>query len=554
MTLPFNKDELLAAIDKHFPYKTFNPGQKEAIAFAAINLAAGKKHVILELPTGIGKSIVATTLHRVLREIYDKKWRTAIITATKGLQDQYLMEDKKIISIKGSTNYSCAHHGNSVSYGTTECKKLIFSGKCNPKLSCDYVKTRDVWLRLAPLRMTNTAYQVRSPASFIGVPDESRVNLTIIDECHSLDQVIVDSASLEVRLEDSQKASSNSDFSTLNAYGKFIEAMSRLEVGKTYDYKVDAEFTSVLDTYFQDLDRVMCEAEEALLKANAAGKSAEADSISLFIESFAGLHSQLSNVKSGSTWIFEKYEYTQYVQLVPLFANQVSEYAIFSKSDQFVHMSATICGAKEYMKTLGVNPDEAVYLSKPNPIPIENRKVYALNSVKVSGNVDYASLTKVVDSIIEKHAITGNQNGVIHTVSFALANSIVDASKYKKAMTVSNTRQDILNTLKRKTGVVVLSPSIETGYDFKGDMSRFQIIAKVPFEYLGSHYVAENMRRSPKWYARRAVLRIVQACGRSVRGVDDWATTYVLDSNFTRLYDENQDLFPDWFKEAVVFV
>ena len=42
----------------------------------------GKKEIHIRKD---GKSIVATTLHRVLREIYDKKWRTAIITATKGL-------------------------------------------------------------------------------------------------------------------------------------------------------------------------------------------------------------------------------------------------------------------------------------------------------------------------------------------------------------------------------------------------------------------------------------------------------------------------------------
>lgn len=54
-------------IDEHFPFEKFNPGQKEAIDFAVTNLVAGKKHILMELPTGIGKSAIATTVHRVMR-------------------------------------------------------------------------------------------------------------------------------------------------------------------------------------------------------------------------------------------------------------------------------------------------------------------------------------------------------------------------------------------------------------------------------------------------------------------------------------------------------
>lgn len=60
-----------------------------------------------------------------------------------------------------------------------------------------------------------------------------------------------------------------------------------------------------------------------------------------------------------------------------------------------------------------------------------------------------------------------------------------------------------------------------------------------------------NADRDPKWYARKAVVRLVQAAGRAVRGMDDYATTYVIDSNFSRLYLENRELFPAWFQDAV---
>ena len=37
-----------------------------------------------------------------------------------------------------------------------------------------------------------------------------------------------------------------------------------------------------------------------------------------------------------------------------------------------------------------------------------------------------------------------------------------------------------------------------------------------------------------RWYNWQTALRLVQACGRSIRSKDDWAKTYILDSAFDR--------------------
>ena len=44
---------------------------------------------------------------------------------------------------------------------------------------------------------------------------------------------------------------------------------------------------------------------------------------------------------------------------------------------------------------------------------------------------------------------------------------------------------------------------------------------------------------------------IVQMTGRGVRSADDWAITYVLDSQFTKNVWRNKFLFPEWWREAV---
>jgi Rad3-related DNA helicase len=213
-------------------------------------------------------------------------------------------------------------------------------------------------------------------------------------------------------------------------------------------------------------------------------------------------------------------------------------------------MSATICGHDAYIKSLGIKREECEFIDLANPIPVENRLVRSLSAIKVSGDYDRVRLAELVDKIIDRHP---NQNGIIHTVSFALAEDIVKYSKNKKKMLVSNNRDEIVSRLmKFNSGTVILSPSIEQGYDFPGDMSRFQIIAKVPFLALGDPHTKLNLERHPEWYARKAILRLVQASGRSVRGVDDFASTYIIDSNLDMLIRRNRDLFPSWYLDSLV--
>lgn len=545
--MTFTKEQLIESIEKNFQHKTFNPGQKEAIAFAVLNLVKGKEHVILELPTGIGKSAVATTVHKVLRDLHDNTWRSTIITSTKGLQDQYVMEDKKIFSLKGKNNYPCAHTPG-VTYGTPACSKTTNSGGCTPFADCEYVKKREFFLKHAPLRLTNTSFHIKAPPGMIAAVTEptSIANLLVIDECHALDQNLVDSATIDLHADEiKQTLDSVSGFNCSNFFAAFNVEFEKYDDGQVLSNEEIREHAATL---IGKLDGVVSEINEEL--QNGSNRKDKLVLLKESIQQYISVFCAITVQKKGE-WIIEEYIFSQHIKLVPLYAYQVAHHGIFSKCKQFIHMSATICGPNEYMKTLGLNPDNCAYLSMPNPIPVDNRKIYALNALKVSGQFDQTRMAEVIDRIVSKHT-SDSQNGIIHTVSFQLAEAIKKASKNKKRMIVSNQRDQILKWVKSPVGNVVLSPSIEVGYDFKGDMSRFQILAKVPFEYLGSKYVAENLRRSPKWYARRAILRIVQSAGRSIRGVDDWAITYILDSNFRRLYEDNPELFPEWFKEALV--
>ena len=118
-------------------------------------------------------------------------------------------------------------------------------------------------------------------------------------------------------------------------------------------------------------------------------------------------------------------------------------------------------------------------------------------------------------------------------------------------MLVSNNRKEILQTLGENRDKIILSPSVETGYDFKDDLARWQIIAKVPFLNLGDNYVNVRKNKNNDWYTREAVLRLIQSCGRIVRGLNDYGSTYIIDENVLRLISNNTDMFPEWWLHAL---
>ena len=98
---------------------------------------------------------------------------------------------------------------------------------------------------------------------------------------------------------------------------------------------------------------------------------------------------------------------------------------------------------------------------------------------------------------------------------------------------------------------VIISPSLTEGIDLKDDLSRFQVLCKVPYPYLGDKLSQRRMKKRKLWYPYQTARSIVQAVGRSVRNEHDHAVTYILDSSWERFYRQHSDMFPGSFKRAL---
>ena len=160
-------------------------------------------------------------------------------------------------------------------------------------------------------------------------------------------------------------------------------------------------------------------------------------------------------------------------------------------------------------------------------------------------------MCKTVKEILNLHK---NDKGLIHCNSYKIANYIKANIKNSRLLIHdSDTREAVLNEhITSDKPTVLISPSMTEGIDLHDDLSRFQIICKVPYPSLASKLIRKRMHKWKWWYDCATLKTMMQSIGRSIRSKDDWCVTYIIDSNFEYFYNKNRDMFPAWFKEALV--
>ena len=246
------------------------------------------------------------------------------------------------------------------------------------------------------------------------------------------------------------------------------------------------------------------------------------------------------------------------VELKPL---DVSPYCkgVFEKCDKTLMMSATILDTKTFCQSLGLAYDEVKLIHVGSDFPLQNRPIYPLNIAYL--NSDSLKLQEVqikiaraIDKLMTLHS---NDKGIIHTTSYKqldfIKQNISQENRCRLLETNPEIQRDevIAEHVNSTRPTVLISPSLYTGLDLKNDLSRFQIITKVPYPDLGDRWINEKRKINGQWYIWQTALRLVQGYGRSIRSKEDYAVTYVLDSGFENFVKKNKNILPDWFTQAI---
>ena len=535
-------------INNFFPYTKPRQAQIEAIEFALKTfLESDKKYCIIEAGTGVGKSAIGLTLGRILNSklCEDPEYTRGsyFLTTQKVLQEQYENDfgppNGTMMSVYSASNYNCSYHTKndcktSQQMLRTAKKSSAFFKNCTGHCAYKQCKGRFIGSNESvtnfPYFIIESTYSGKiTPRDFL-----------VVDEAHNAEGVL----------------------------SNFVEvAVSQYFCEKIVRCKWPAKITPVnfvkwiKNVYYPKLQSQIMHFEVKLDELGLSGRIKELSSIATKYDMLKG-HSNKLDIflkdYSSDNWVMEKQETEKrgYLRIVyrAIDVSNFAEAYLFRMGRKVLLMSATILNDKGFAASLGIKQGDYDFISIPSPFPKENRPIFEVNVGSMCAKAIDTTLPKLKEAVLAIINEHKTEKGIIHCHTYKIANYLKkNIGSRRLIIHNSKNRNEMLKKhMESKRPTVLLSPSMTEGVDLKGDLSRFQIICKVPYPYLGDPIIRKRMNKNRKWYPMKTAMGIVQAYGRSVRSADDTAITYILDSDWDRFYRKNKDVFPPGFKDSIV--
>lgn len=523
-----------------FPHEEPRKEQEEIIEHC-IEAFKDKRFVVVEAGTGVGKSAIGITIARHMNKLHG--WTCHFVTTQKILQDQYVRDFTSIgiSSIKSASNYQCSFKkGQSCSESQKEIrvepKGTKFWKSC--VMNCPYKKDKEKFID-GKYGVTNFPYLITESNLSGGIKPKE---LLVIDEAHNVESEL-------------------SKFIEISVSSRFAKQF--FKAGFDFPKTKAKTYQWISEVYLPLVKKRLKMMEDRLEKFKITEKAiAEFTKISGQMDLMRSHVSKLSHFVEkydAETWLYE-FESSprdgkgSRFYFKPIDVSSYAESLLFRLGSKVLLMSATILNHDAFRESLGISPENSSCIRVSSPFPTENRPIiYAPVGYMSKAHIDKTlpNLIEAIKSIIQEHK---GEKGIIHTHSYYIANRIKNSIRSSRLLIHdSNTRDKILDKhTKSKSPTVLISPSMTEGVDLKGEISRFQIVCKVPYPFLGDKLVRKRMNRWEWWYPLQTAKTVVQSVGRSVRSKDDHAVTYILDSNWSGFYAKNKSYFPEDFRKCII--
>lgn len=508
--------------------------QVEILDFVKRSIESDKKFMMIDAPTGVGKSFAAVMIADWYSKEVNPDAKIDILTNSKILQDQYTKDFDFISSIKGSNSYWCKN--NMMNCGESKAFNKLKNSRCQ---SCPHSIAQSAFINNR-VGLTNfhliTAYSMYSP----DLLDERGARLLIIDEAHAFEETFCDFISSTV----SQRSLSLFDIWE-DWMAKDLDEINNLNQLSEYISRI------IIPRMSLKINELLEEAKETRGKKKRAEMVKKADICDKTMCKYNRFVGDRANYSTN--WIFEKdldQSGNTRILVEPIWGSQYLKEMFWDKYDHVILMSGTILNPDMLSKMLGIENESRDYIALPCPFPKENRPIIYVKFGKMS-YYEKADTFKRAVPIIKKILERNSKNkGIIHTGNYQFNKWIQNSIKNKRLLIHdSSTREKMLDHhLRSELETVLVSPSMMNGVDLKDELSRFQIILKVPFPNLMSSKIKKRLETNPDWYNWKTLVDVMQSYGRSIRSRNDWAETYVLDSCFDQVISRDM---PNYFKEAL---
>lgn len=507
------------------------------------------KYFILQLPTGVGKTHIGLALSE-----YNKK--NLYISSTNQLLSQYVNSNKNLVEMKGMAQYKC-NVDSSCNCQIAPCKtNNKLKDQCISHNVCEYYNIRDKFIT-SKMGLTNYAFAVASTGCGIFSEEWSQMydhklcyDYIVCDEAHNLEGHLVNFATIKIDL---------------------AELMQKNIIGDTYYVEKNNDNTASWNAILDVCNNILTDISKRLKYLEGRIVSHTKKDGKNELKKLHNEYQYLLRMQFPITILVKHPESERWVyeadankfKITPINVEFVFKQYIESLGKKFIFMSATIGDYDVFIKTLGLNKDSCKYYECDSPFEAKKSPIIVLERLNMSyNNIDneLPKCLKYVEHIAEKHNTT---NGIIHTGNYKIAKYIYDNATpalekrlvfKEKYDNVNNTELINIHENNIKNGInsVLLSPSLLEGVDLTDELSRWQIIIKLPFASLGDKRIKHLANIFPTWYTNDVVKKIIQACGRSTRHNEDFSRTYILDK--LTLFTFNKIKLPIWFKNRIIII
>jgi len=458
-------------------------------------ITSQKRVTGVSAPTGFGKtpSVIAFAL------LSGKP--TCVVTASRGLQDQYMQDFESIglVDLRGRSNYACEARPDCT------CEEgHSFRCPCIGTIKCPHSQAE---MRAATSRLVVTNYAKWTSARKWG-QGMTHFEQVIFDEGHEVPQALADA--LQVTL-------SEKDFTRL-----------------AMDPPDDVEEFASWKIWAVKARRV---AEAATIRAHGRILGVTDPKIAHLRE-----YNHLKNLTrwlimlataKASDWVAEEME--NFYQFDPIRPAKYAESAMLLKIPRIIIVSATLRPKTLHM--LGIGKADYDFCEFDSDFDPKRCPIYYVPTMRVDARAkDLSPLWNRLDQIM---AARRDRKGIVHTVSYARRDEITQRSRFWESMIVNPKGEaptEMIQSFKASgPGTVLVSPSVGAGYDFPGRECEWQFMCKIPFQP-PSKILKAREQDDPEYRSYQAMQKLVQTFGRGMRSREDSCENFIGDEHL------------DWFK------
>lgn len=515
--------------------------QLEILELVKKSINSGKKYILLNSPTGSGKSYLAVAMiSNWYKNFVNKDAKFDIITNSKILQEQYKRDYNFINDLRGRSNYKCSHHNTDCHTGKELNKSLKYI--CQ---SCPYDIAKGNWVN-GNISLTNfhlfNSFVFYVPETMI----ERNSNVLIIDEAHSMEDVFCDFISTKL----SAKIFRNygmEEVSVLN----FERYLTEIKTVGQFISFIEKKFLPFIIDLRDNFESLIAETDIDKLKKTYVDFIIYIDSS---IEKFDKLLKDFE--KTEDNWALDiTRDKVGNIEIIlqPIWGKDYLKKLVYDYYDHIIFMSASILDKDMFSYINGLESDLTDYYELDSTFDIENRRIYYIPCGKMNyqnKKMTFDNQINMIKKILKKYK---NDKGIIHTTNYEISEWIKNSIDSERLIFHdSDNREKMLEKhIKSRKPTVIVSPSMMSGLDLKDDLSRFQIICKIPYPNLGSNKIKSRKESNPDSYTLKTCQDLLQSYGRSVRSTEDHAETYILDSSFQDLLRYSYKFLPAWFTDSI---